>query len=139
MLLIDIPNQVKPKRIYLRGHAYLGRTVFVREHTPFEWRPDAELRKRYEEPLKMLEAQAGAPSTKRRRIYLDFARDEEVVGIENEFEASKNRKRSIMIGNCRLMDPKLEKAGTYEINPPAVSKEFSINQVNLLIFAVLEC
>ena len=121
MLLIDIPNQVKPKRIYLRGHAYLGRTVFVREHMPFEWRPDHELRRRYEEPLQMLQAQGGVVSTKKRRIYLDFARDEEVDGVENEFEASKNRKRSIMIGNCRLLDPKLEKAGTYEINPPVVS------------------
>ena len=126
VLLIDIPNQVKPKEIYLRGHAYLGRTVFVREHMPFEWRPQAELRKRYEEPLKMLESSSIAQSTKRRRIYLDFSRDEEVEGLENEFEKIKNRKRSIAIGNCRLLDTKMEKAGTYEINPPSVSKSINL-------------
>ena len=66
----------------------------------------------------MLQVKAGTPQPNRRKIYLEFARDEEVVGIENEFEAMKNRKRSIMLGNCRLLDPKLEKPGTYEINPP---------------------
>lgn len=97
---------------------------------PFEWRPQAELRKRYEEPLKMLESASIAQSTKRRRIYLDFSRDEEVEGLENEFEKIKNRKRSIAIGNCRLLDTKMEKAGTYEINPPsgATDKYFECDQ-----------
>lgn len=54
ILLIDIPNQIEPKRIYMRGYAYYARTLFVREHFPFEWRDDSELRKRYEEPLLML-------------------------------------------------------------------------------------
>lgn len=27
-----------------------------------------------------------------------------------------------MIGNCKMLDPKSEKPGTFEINPPSVSK-----------------
>ena len=66
------------------------------------------------------------------RIYLEFSRDEDVEHIpeSNEFEKRKNRERSIIIGNCRLLDVKLEKAGNYEINPPAVSTRF----YSLIIF-----
>ena len=59
IFLIDIPNQIQPKRIYMRGYAYHARTAFVREHAPFEWRPDQELKKRYEEPLSMLMSEQG--------------------------------------------------------------------------------
>jgi len=55
---------------------------------------------------------------------LEFSRDEDVEAMSpetDEFERTKNRVRSILIGNCKLLDSKLEKAGTYEINPPAVS------------------
>lgn len=37
----------------------------------------------------------------------------------DEFEKSKNRTRSIVLANSRLIDTKMEKAGNYEINPPA--------------------
>ena len=50
VLLIEIPNQVNPKEIYLRGQCY-GRQLGIREYVPFEWRPLDELRRRYEEPL----------------------------------------------------------------------------------------
>ena len=94
----------------------------MREFSPFEWRPEAELRKRYEEPLKMLLPPEAVSN--RRRIDLEFSRDEEVVEITNEFEKAKNRKRVILVGNCRLLDPKMEKPGQYEITPP-VSNNFN--------------
>ena len=59
----------------------------------------------------------------RQRIFLEFSRDEDVEGVADEFEKAKNRTRSILIGNCRLIDNKLEKAGSYEVNPPAVSNQ----------------
>lgn len=43
----------------MRGYAYFARTLFVRENAPFEWRPDTELRKRYEEPLALLMTDQG--------------------------------------------------------------------------------
>ena len=83
------------------------------------------MRQRYEEPLKLLALAAGGSAGQdgqRRRIYLEFSRDEDVAFLEeNDTEKHKNRTRTILIGNCRLLDAKMEKAGTYEITPPAVS------------------
>lgn len=54
-------------------------------------------------------------------MFLEFARDQDVKGIEYDIDREKNRKRRICIGNCRLLDVKLEKPGNYEITPPPVS------------------
>ena len=76
----------------------------------------------------MLQIQKGASPASgtpaRQKIFLEFARDEDIEGIEAEFEKIKNRKRSILIGNCRLEDQKMEKAGNYEINPPANADKY---------------
>lgn len=53
VLLIDIPNQIKPKSVFARGWCY-SRQLFVREHEPFEWKPVESLRRKYEDPLKIL-------------------------------------------------------------------------------------
>lgn len=69
VLLIDIPNQLNPKAVYLRGWAS-SRQFFARENKPFVWKhPDIlnvwkdyadqgraieHLKKKYEEPLRML-------------------------------------------------------------------------------------
>ena len=120
-MLIDIPNQVNAKRVYLRGWAY-SRQFFAREYRPFDWKPISSLRKRYEEPLKMLTNASPASGTEQRqRIYLEYSRDEDVVHLDDEFEKSKNRVRTIYLGNCKLLDNKLEKPGNFEITPPAVS------------------
>jgi len=114
----------------LRGQAY-DRQFFAREHVPFEWKPTEDLKKKYEEPLKMLKGASppsGAPGTpaqaERPRIELEFSRDEDVEEISDAFEKAKNRVRSILIGNCRLMDNKMEKPGNYEINPPANAEKY---------------
>lgn len=104
VLLIDIPNQVNAKKVYLRGWAY-SRQFFAREYSPFEWKPVSTLRKKYEEPLKMLKGASPASGQEnKQRIFLEFARDEDVFKIEDEFEKSKNRTRTIYLGNCRLWD-----------------------------------
>ena len=53
VLLVDIPNQIKPKSIFVRGWCY-SRQLFVREYEPFEWKPVERLKRKYEDPLKML-------------------------------------------------------------------------------------
>ena len=57
MLLIDIPNQIEPKTVYLRGQAH-DRQLSVRVFEPFEKRPLDELRRNYEKPLELLNAPA---------------------------------------------------------------------------------
>ena len=124
VMLIDIPNQINAKKMFLRGYTY-NRQLFAREFDPFVWRDEAALRKRYEEPLKLLQIANGAPvpvESQRKRIYLEFSRDEDVLYLdENDTEKNKNRTRTILIGSCRLLDLKMEKAGTFEITPPVVS------------------
>lgn len=92
------------------------------------------LKRKYEEPLKMLKqgavgASPASGAADRPRIELEFSRDEDVETITDEFEKAKNRERSILIGNCRLMDNKMEKPGNYEINaPPDAVKYFECDQ-----------
>mmetsp|Transcript_1541 Transcript_1541/g.2718 ORF Transcript_1541/g.2718 Transcript_1541/m.2718 type:complete len:459 (-) Transcript_1541:18-1394(-) len=127
VLLIDIPNQINAKRVYLRGWAY-DRQFFVREFDPFVWKPNHLLAKKYEQPLKMLkQGQAGAQSgqeSQRQRILLEFTRDEEVQEVEDKFEKAKNRERILLIGNCRMLDVKMEKAGNFEITPPNTQDKY---------------
>jgi len=72
VLLIDIPNQINAKKIYLRGQSY-PRQVFVREFGPHEWRPLEELRRTYDQPLQHLNP-AGA---RKQTILLEYLRDED--------------------------------------------------------------
>ena len=81
VLLVDIPNQIKPKQVYLRGQCY-SRQLFAREYEPFEWRPADKLRRKYEDPLKMLAAVPGAAA--KQRIVLEFAREDDLVIQEAE-------------------------------------------------------
>ena len=111
MLLIDIPNQINAKKIYLRGQSY-PRQVFVREFAPHEWRPLEELRRTYDQPLQHLN-----PAGQRKQIImLEYLRDEDAKQYEesNPFLFEQDRVRQIVIGNCRLLDVKLEKNGAYE-------------------------
>ena len=90
----------------------------MRVHDPFKWKANEILKKKYEEPLKMLAYHKGG-SGKRERMLLEFSRDEDVKELTDEFEAAKNRVREILLGNCRMLDNKMEKAGNYEITAPA--------------------
>ncbi len=127
ILLIDIPNQINAKKIYLRGWAY-GRQFFARENDPFVWKAEGALKKKFEEPLVLIQAPGhnhpAAPKDPRPQVLLEFARDEEVEDEKVEFEKVKNRERSILIGNCRLLDTKMAKAGNFEITPPQTSAKY---------------
>jgi hypothetical protein len=54
----------------------------------------------------------------RQRIVLEFVREEEVNGLgDNQYEKEKTKFRCMVVGSCKLLDNKLEKAGTYELVP----------------------
>ena len=72
VLLIDIPNQINAKKIYLRGQAY-SRQVLIREFSPHEWRPLDELKKAYDKPLDHLNPVKPTKQT----IMLEYLRDED--------------------------------------------------------------
>ena len=112
ILLIDIPNQIEPKKIYLRGQAY-PRQAFIREYVPFEWRPLDELKKKYQSPLAMLSHDKPEKQT----ILLEYLRDEEAVKFNDyPFKAEQDRVRKVLIGCSRMLDNKLEKNVNFELN-----------------------
>jgi hypothetical protein len=114
VILVDIPNQIKPKQVFLRGWCY-PRQLFVREHEPFEWKPLDMFKRKYEDQLKII---SGIGMPVRQRIVLEFVREEEVNGLgDNQYEKEKNKFRRLVVGSCKLLDNKLEKAGTYELVP----------------------
>lgn len=78
VLLIDIPNQINAKKIYLRGQSY-SRQVFIREFRPHEWRPLDELRSTYDKPLLQLNPVTG---TRKQTILLEYLRDEDAKQYE---------------------------------------------------------
>ena len=111
-LSIDVPNQINPKQLYVRGYSY-SRQIFAREEFPFVWHPVDFFKRRYEEPL-ALKQDPVAPA--RERIVLEFMR-EDGRGEYSEEEREKMRYRKLTVGSCKLLDPKLEKNGAYEITP----------------------
>jgi len=124
VLLVEIPNQVNPKEIYLRGQCY-SRQMGVREYVPFEWRPLDELRHRYEEPLSLLAQSGGKKDGYRPRIVLEYLRDEDAAKVENyPHLAEQNRVRKVIFGNSRLIDVKMEKNGNFECNSGKDDKYF---------------
>ena len=76
-------------------------------HGPLE-----DLRRTYDQPLQHLNPAAQRKQT----IILEYLRDEDAKQYEesNPFLFEQDRLRQIVIGNCRLLDPKLEKNGAYE-------------------------
>lgn len=58
---------------------------------------------------------------------LEYLRDDDIDHHDDKltaFEREKNRVRKICIGSCKMMDPKMEKNGAYEITPAKDDKYF---------------
>jgi hypothetical protein len=90
--------------------------MFIREYVPFEWRPLAELRRRYEEPLELFAR--SDKTVKKQTVLLEFMRDEEAQKYKDyPFKREQDRLRKIVIGNCRLKNTPMEKNGAYELVP----------------------
>ena len=69
--------------------------------------------------MKILSNAQPSAGTKQ-RITLEYLRDEDIDGLGQDastYEREKNKIRKILIGNCRMMDNKMEKNAAYEITP----------------------
>lgn len=97
----------------------------IREYTPFEWRPLDELRRRYEEPLTLLSHPGPKKDGYRPRIVLEYLRDEDAANVKDyPHLQEQNRVRKVIIGNCRLLDVKMEKNGNFEFSAGKDDKYF---------------
>lgn len=76
----------------------------------------------------MIKNESGAVA-KKQTILLEYLRDDDAIKqTENPFLAEQNRVRKVLIGNCRLMDIKMEKGGNFEMTPKKEDKYFECDQ-----------
>ncbi|CAG9327365.1 unnamed protein product [Blepharisma stoltei] len=112
-ILIDVPNQIDPKEIYLAGSCW-RRSMYVKYDKPFRWPSSQELIEEEKEgALNFLQKSADKPP----RFVLTFVKD--APGLSQELQ-EQTRQRKIVVGNCKLNNSKNDKAGSFEILMPKV-------------------
>lgn len=117
-ILIDVPNQIDPKQLYVAGNCW-KRSVYIKYDKPFRWPSTSEMEEEHEGPLSFLAKTSEKPA----RFELTFVK--EASGLTAE-QQEQTRQRKILIGNCKLNDAKLDKAGTFEINMPKVENNLFV-------------
>lgn len=117
-VLIDVPNQIEPKEMYIAGNCW-KRSVYVRYDKPFRWPSKTEMEEESEGPLSFL----AKPSDRPPRFELVFIK--EAPGLTAE-QIEHTKQRKIVIGNCKLNDSKSDKAGAFEINMPKVENNLFV-------------
>lgn len=112
-ILIDVPNQIDPKELYLAASCW-KRSVFIKYDKPFRWPPSHEIiEEESESALNFL----SKPNERPPRFILTFVKD--ASGLSQELQ-EQTRQRKIVIGNCKLNNSKNDKAGSFEIIMPKV-------------------
>eukprot|EP01017_Pseudomicrothorax_dubius_P009283 TRINITY_DN13124_c0_g1_i2.p1 TRINITY_DN13124_c0_g1~~TRINITY_DN13124_c0_g1_i2.p1 ORF type:complete len:352 (-),score=62.77 TRINITY_DN13124_c0_g1_i2:3-1058(-) len=118
-LSINVPNQIKEKRIYIVGSCY-PRSAFVTLHRPLVFPTRAEdLIARHETSFELIKVRDEdlIYSPANNRIVLEFQKPH---NSEDRSEACFTRR--IVIGNCKLNDVKAEKPTAFEITMPREEK-----------------
>ena len=121
-VLIDVPNQIEPKELYIAGNCW-KRSVYVRYDKPFKWPSPSEMEEESEGPLSFL----ARPSEKPARFELVFIKVS--PGLTPE-QTEQTKQRKIVFGNCKLNDAKSDKAGAFEINMPKVENNLFVCDVS---------
>lgn len=102
-ILIEIPNQIDPKELYLAGRCW-RRSLFITYDTPFKWPNSSEIiNTSLDGPLNFLSNTESNTS-----LSLTFDKDK------------PNSSLKIVIGNCKLNDSKLDKPGSFEVVMPVI-------------------
>ena len=107
-ILVDIPNQIEPKHLYIEAACW-KRSLYVKYDKPFTWPQNLE-NKEPQESLNFLKA-----SSKQSVFTLTFLKD---LPELSPYEKELTRTRTLTIGNCKLNDHKSEKPGNFEITLP---------------------
>lgn len=120
-VLIDVPNQIEPKEIYVAGNCW-KRSVYVRYDKVFRWPTVSDMEEESEGPLSFLAKGSEKPA----RFELVFVKS--VPGLTGE-QLEQSKQRKIVFGNCKLNDAKSDKAGAFEINMPKVENNLFVCDV----------
>lgn len=117
-VLIDVPNQIDPKEIYVAGNCW-KRSVYVRYDKVFRWPSANEMEEESEGPLSFLAKGSEKPP----RFELVFVKSGPGLTAE---QTEQTKQRKIVFGNCKLNDAKSDKAGAFEINMPKVENNLFV-------------
>jgi hypothetical protein len=120
-VLIDVPNQIDPKEMFVAGNCW-KRSVYVRYDKAFKWPSPSEMEEESEGPLSFLAKTSDKPT----RFELVFIKN--VPGLSQE-QVEQTKQRKIVFGNCKLNDSKSDKAGAFEINMPKVENNLFVCDV----------
>lgn len=102
-ILIEVPNQIDPKELYLQGKCW-KRSLFLTYDIPFKWPTATEISKiTLDGPLNFLSNIEVNSS-----LCLTFDKEK------------SNSSLKIVIGNCKLNDSKLDKPGNFEVVMPVI-------------------
>ena len=118
--MIDVPNQKTERILFLYGSCY-PRQTFLRYFQPYLSIPnEEELKKNLETPFEILKVKDEETifSPSRNKFFLEFLKPK---------DKSDNREmcfsRKILMGNCKMLDPKAEKNSNYETTMPVIIKQ----------------
>jgi len=118
LILVDVPNQKKPNKIFIQAACW-SRQLFWRE-TVIPIFPEESFFKLnieqdfFSDPLRISKVNnTNLNPNNNDRILLEFLKYTSDDLSKDDLE--RTTKRKITIGNCRLNDPKNEKAGAFEI------------------------
>ena len=117
LIKVDVPNQKTERFLHLKG-ACFPRQAYVIHFKPFEMPVTEELAGRVEQPLDFI-----------RQRDLSFIIGSDLKQIQIVFPKKLERvpkdslllEKKLVIGSCKLGDPKLEKAVNYDINLLVIS------------------
>lgn len=109
---IDVPNQKTERFLYLKG-ACFPRQAYVCQFKAFEMPQQEELQQKVEQPLDFI---------RQRDLSFIIGSDLKLVQVafpklsERVAKDSPLLEKRLVIGSCKLGDPKLEKAVNFELN-----------------------
>ena len=130
LILVDVPNQKKPNTLFIQAACW-QRQIFWREliipvfpvEKFFKINTEQEF---FSEPLKINKLNnTNMNPNSNDKILLEFLKFTSENLSKDDVE--KTTKRKLLVGNCRLNDPKNEKVGSYEITLPKDDIFFTVD------------
>ena len=107
-ILIDIPNQINPKGVFLEGFG-CSREIVSRVYAPIRWPTVFTLRK--DNAALIISDKRNLKINERKTMVLEFTKESEIV-TEQDKERVHIRKLLISSAKC-----KNEKPGAFDISP----------------------
>lgn len=114
-ILVDVPNQKTPNYIFVSACCWYRQLYWRKYFSPTM--PNEDFFKRTVEQEVFIDMLQLKRQYENDQILLEFTRYSSNL---SDLELERTIKRKIIVGSCRLNDPKSEKNGTYEVILPVI-------------------